>query len=177
MQRLFGPVRQAGYVVWDIERAMRYWTERLGVGPFFYFDRAPIRDFAYRGQPCRAWTSAALAQSGALQIELLQPRDDLPSPYREFLRSGHEGLQHLSFWTETFDADLARAEAAEFEVVLSGYTIEPEGRFVYFSDRDVPHPGAMVELSALSPGKKRAFDAIAKAADDWDGGDPVRRLG
>lgn len=176
MSIVFGPIRQLGYVVRDIERAMRYWTVHLGVGPFFYYESAPTRDFEYRGKSCKAQTSAALAQSGSLQIELLQPRDDLDSPYVDFLRSGREGLQHVAFWTETFDADLSQALKAGFEPVLTGYTIEPNGRFVYFSDRAVPHPGAMVELSSLSPGKKRAFDRVAEAAAGWDGSDPVRRL-
>ena len=176
MRQRFGPIRQIGYVVRDIEASMRYWTEHLGVGPFFYFDRAPMRDFMYHGQPCDAHISAALGQSGSLQIELLQPRDERPSPYLDFLRSGHEGVQHVAFWTEQFDTDLARATEAGFEPVLTGFTIEAAGRIVYFSDHNSPHPGIMVELSSLSPGKKRAFDAIADAAVGWDGSDPIRRV-
>ena len=45
----------------------------------------------------------------ALQIELLQPRNDVPSMYRDFLRAGHAGAQHVAYWTEQFDADLQRA--------------------------------------------------------------------
>ena len=32
MSRIFGEVRQNGYVVRDIEAALHHWTERLGVG-------------------------------------------------------------------------------------------------------------------------------------------------
>ncbi len=35
MSRLFGDVRQNGYVVRDLEAAMKHWTQVLGVGPFF----------------------------------------------------------------------------------------------------------------------------------------------
>ncbi len=35
MSRIFGDVRQNGYLVADIEAAMKHWTEVLGVGPFF----------------------------------------------------------------------------------------------------------------------------------------------
>lgn len=176
MKRHFGPIRQLGYVVRDIEASMRYWTDLLGVGPFFYYDRAPLRDCRYLGAPCDAHISAALGQSGPLQIELLQPRDDTPSPYLDFLRSGREGVQHVAFWTEDFEADLASAIKEGFEPVLTGFTIEPAGRIVYFSDRSDPHPGVMVELSSLSPGKRKAFDAVAAASVGWDGSDPIRRL-
>ena len=36
MSRLLGPVRQNGYVVRDIEQAMKYWSETMGVGPWYY---------------------------------------------------------------------------------------------------------------------------------------------
>jgi hypothetical protein len=36
MNRIFGAIRQSGYVVRDIEAALRHWTSVLGVGPFFY---------------------------------------------------------------------------------------------------------------------------------------------
>ncbi len=35
MNRGFGSVRQNGYVVRDIEAALKHWTEVLAVGPFF----------------------------------------------------------------------------------------------------------------------------------------------
>ena len=54
----------------------------------------------------------ALANSGPLQIELIQTRNDVPSMYRDFLQAGHTGLQHVAYWTEDFDADLARLHGA-----------------------------------------------------------------
>ena len=36
MSRLFGPMRQVGIVVRDIEKAMHHWAEVCGVGPWFY---------------------------------------------------------------------------------------------------------------------------------------------
>jgi len=41
---MFGPLRQIGYVVSDIERAMRHWVDVCGVGPWFYFDRYTVTD-------------------------------------------------------------------------------------------------------------------------------------
>ena len=84
--------------------------ERGGrVGPWFYTERAPIHHFEYRGRPYEIHLSIALANSGPLQLELIQQRNDAPSLYREFLDAGQEGLQHIAYWTEDFDADRARA--------------------------------------------------------------------
>ena len=67
MSRIFGAIRQNGYVVTDIDAAMHHWTSKLGVGPFFYVERAPIEDFRYMGEPSECSCSIALANSGALQ--------------------------------------------------------------------------------------------------------------
>src|SRR6201999_3395061 len=50
MSRLFGPLRQMGYVVTDVDAAMRHWIEVCGVGPWFYADRLPLTAFTYGGQ-------------------------------------------------------------------------------------------------------------------------------
>ena len=173
MSRIFGDLRQNGYVVRDVEAAMRHWTEVLGVGPFFYFERVPIEDFRYRGEPSPLEVSIALANSGALQIELIQQRNDAPSMYRDFLAAGREGLQHVAYWTESFDQDLARYEKAGHGIGQSG-RIGESGRFVYLDTE--AHPGTVVEISEISGPKGRFFAHIAERARDWDGSDPIQRL-
>ncbi len=174
MSRHFGAVRQNGYVVRDIEAALRHWTEVLGVGPFFYLERAPIEDFRYRGATSDIEVSIALAHSGALQIELIQQRNEAPSMYRDFLAAGHEGLQHVAYWTTRFDVDLERAHAMGFSDGQSGRVGGAEGRFVYFANEG--HPGTIIELSEISGAKGRTFEMIRRAAEDWDGSDPVRSI-
>jgi hypothetical protein len=171
MSRLFGPVRQNGYVVHDIDAALKHWTEVMGVGPFWFIERAPLEAFRYRGRSSPLEVSIALANSGDLQIELIQQRNEAPSMYRDFLAAGHEGLQHVACWTRHFDRDLDRARSAGFEVGQSGQ-IGADGRFVYFESRG--HPGTVVELSEISGAKGRFFDHIREAAVSWDGSDPIR---
>ena len=48
MSRLFGPMRQVGIVVRDIESAMRHWVEVCGVGPWFYAEQLPMDEFRYK---------------------------------------------------------------------------------------------------------------------------------
>jgi catechol 2,3-dioxygenase-like lactoylglutathione lyase family enzyme len=172
MSRRFGPVRQNGYVVRDVEAALKHWTEVLGVGPFWYFERVPVEDFRYFGEPSPIELSIALANSGDLQIELIQQRNDAPSMYRDFLAAGHEGLQHVAYWTEEFDAGLERAAAAGWQIGQSGH-IGENGRFVYFDTQQ--HPGTVVELSEVSGPKGTFFAHVADAARTWDGKDAIRR--
>ena len=64
--------------------------------------------------------SIALANSGDLQIELIQQRNDAPSMYQDFLAAHGEGLQHMSYWSTDYQALYDRAIAAGFEVGHEG---------------------------------------------------------
>jgi hypothetical protein len=175
MSRIFGDIRQNGYVVRDVEAALRHWTQMLGVGPFFYFETVPMQDYRYRGQAAEIEVSIALANSGPLQIELIQQRNDAPSSYRDFLAAGREGLQHVAYWTQQFDADTARLATLGYEPVQSGCVGGANGRFVYYATE--AHPGTIVELSEVSGAKGRFFEHIAEVSRTWDGSQPIRRMG
>ena len=171
MSRFFGAITQNGYVVRDITAAMRHWIDVLGVGPWFYVEHAPIQDFHYKGRPSPVDVSIALANSGTLQIELIQQRNDAPSMYRDFLAAGHEGLQHLAYWTTNFEADLVSALSTGYVIGQTGRVGHP-GRFAYLLTE--AHPGTVVELSDSSGPKGRMFKRIAAAAHHWDGTEPIR---
>ena len=171
MSRLFGAIIQNGYVVHDIAAAMRHWIEVLGVGPWFYIAHLPVTDFQYRGEPSPVDISLALANSGALQVELIQQRNNAPSLYRDFLNAGHEGLQHIGYGTKNFEADLARVLSAGYAIGHSG-RVSGRGPFVYLLTE--AHPGTVVELMDMSGARERTFARIAEAARNRDGKDPIR---
>ena len=172
MSRIFGPVRQNGYVVSDIQTAMDHWIKVMGVGPWYYIDRVKTDYFRHRGRDSGIEMSIALANSGNLQIELIQQRNDAPSMYREFLAAGREGLQHMSFWTTDYQALYDRALTLGYKVGHEGQIGGEKGRFAYF-DTEI-HPGTVIEISDISGGKGRFFERIRQAAADWDGADPIR---
>ncbi len=173
MSRIFGDIIQNGYVVRDIQAAMQHWITVLGVGPWFYVDRLDVPDFTYKGQPSAAHISLALANSGPLQVELIQQRNDAPSLYRDFLNAGHEGLQHLGYGTRQFEADLERLLHLGYTIGHRG-TVGGRGPFVYLLTES--HPGTVVELLDMGHGRERIFAGIAEAARTWDGTDPIRTV-
>jgi len=172
MSRIFGPARQNGYVVRDVRAAMDHWIKVMGVGPWYYIDRVKTDYFRHRGRDSGIEMSIALANSGNLQIELIQQRNDAPSMYREFLAAGREGLQHMSFWTTDYQALYDRALALGYKVGHEGRIGGEKGRFAYFDTE--AHPGTVIEISDISGGKGRFFERIRQAAANWDGTDPIR---
>ena len=171
MSNLLGPIRQLGYVVDDIEAGMKYWSEVMGVGPWFYNPRVPIEDYTFDGQRHEPHNSVALANSGDMQVELIQTRNDAPSMYRDYRAKGLRGLQHVAFWTTQYETDLAMMEARGFTVKMSG-CVGKNGRFAYFAEEN--HPGTCIELSEVVGPKGEMFDLIRDASVNWDGTDPVR---
>ena len=172
MSALFGKVCQNGYVVRDIAAAMKFWTEVLRVGPFFYVPSVKVDWFKYRGADSAVEMSIALANSGDLQIELIQQRNDAPSMYLDHLKAHGEGLQHMSYWSTDYQALYDRAIAAGFVVGHEGQIGGEQGRFAYFETTG--HAGTVVEISDISGGKGRFFQHVRKVAETWDGSDPVR---
>ena len=173
MSRLFGPMRQVGYVVRDIEKAMNHWATVCTVGPWFYFERSAFQTFVYNGRNYDdIQISVAFANSGDIQLELIHQRCNTPSMYQEFLAAGHEGMQHWSSWPENYDELYKRALDHGYTVCQEG--THTRGPFVYF--RNEGHPGTAIEMSELSSGRRRFFDMVREAAIDWDGRDPIRRM-
>lgn len=174
MSRIFGEIRQNGYVVRDINAAMNHWIDMLGVGPWFYMPHIPVHSFEYRATACEPDISIAIANSGDLQIELIQQHCDTPTMYKDFLDAGREGLQHVSSWDADIDALVERLTAAGHTVGQRGTMQEGVIKFAYF-DTEL-HPGTVFEVSNMAGPLAYIPEMVADAARDWDGSDPIRTI-
>ncbi len=177
MSHLFGPVRQLGYVIQDIDHAIDFWLNVMGCGPVFYVRSLRLEDHTYQGVASTPEIDLALLQNGDMQIELIQQHNDALSPYSAFLREHGEGLHHLGYWSETFEDDLARAQ--RHGMVVAQYAGRGKigglaARQVNFAPKG--HPGTVIELSELRPGGTSAafFRSVAQESRNWNGADPVR---
>jgi hypothetical protein len=164
-----GPIRQIGYVVTDLDSALRSWID-LGVGPWFVVRDLPMRAL-YRGEPCEMTMSLAMANSGEMQVELIHQEDDTPSIFTEFLESNRPGFHQLAYWTTDFDATMKTVADAGWPVVWSG----GEGFGVRFAYVEPPgSPAAVIEISELTEATLASSTHIREAAASWDGSEPIR---
>jgi hypothetical protein len=167
-----GPVRQIGYVVADLDRAIAGWVD-MGVGPWFVIRGLPQR-VLYRGESCEITLSLALANSGEMQIEVIQQQDDTPSIFTEFLAAGREGFHQLAYWTEDFAATMQVVEGVGWPVVWSGGE-DVGSRFAYVEPPGCP--ATVIEIMELSDTTAGMAKFIRDAATNWDGSNPIRVLG
>lgn len=180
MSKVFGEIRQLAFVVPDIDAAMDYWANTLGIGPFFIKRRITFTDYVYRGRSAPSPViSIALANSGFIQIELIQQHDSAASIYREFLDSDQRGLQHVSAWITTVELS-AKREA----LLQQGYEIAQECviaasgvRLVYFSTERAGGHFIFELADLLEPAHYERVLGIRQAHELWDGTTPVIEVG
>lgn len=163
---------QLGIVVPDIEAAMEQWVRTFGAGPFVYVPEILGTQFLYREQPVDLDLAVALAYLGDTQIELIEQRNDAPSPYRDFLSAGRAGLQHLGFWHSD-------PVGAGQRIISEGYKRAFVGRLPGAQTGSIYYEppagdGPMIEISAATPAKFRAYQRLRTLAKGFDGNRPVR---
>jgi len=167
-----GPIRQNGYVVRHLDAAIDGWLA-AGVGPWLLLPHLTQTGTVYRGQPTEPVVSIAFANSGDLQLELIVQENDAPSIYREFLDAGREGFHHLAWWAEDFDAVDRAVTGAGWPVVHSGDS-GGMAQFVYYDQGGAT--STVIEVMELNDTTRWMATTVRKAADTWDGSDPVRNL-
>lgn len=171
-------VIQKAWVVDDLETAMRHWLEVLGVGPFFVneFKTGPdgvLDDVTYRGTPAGLDLKVGLSQAGPVQIELIETRTKGPTVYRDVVAPGRPGYHHFCVYTHDFEADRAFYASKGIVLATAGRMKGGGVRFGYYDTTALY--GCMIEVVEYDQAVVARYKAIADAARDWDGRDPIRR--
>lgn len=167
-----GPIMQNAYVPADFDAALAFWTKTMGVGPFFLLENIQLEGALYRGEPTDVRFTIAIGYWGDVQIELIKQLNDAPSIYKAWRDAGHEGLHHVCLLTDDFDA--ARKACVGMRIEQEG-KVAGGGEVMYVDTGG--GPGTMVEILKSAPGGGAFFAMMRDAARNWDGTDPVRKLG
>lgn len=167
-----GRVEQLAFVPSDFDAALKHWTETMGVGPFYMIEGIHFDDMVYRGAPTEAKFAVAIAYWGDVQIELVKAENDAPAHYNgEY--ANHDKLNHVLVFVEDWDATMKIVNDAGAEVIVGGSV---NGNRVVYVDPGAG-PGSLVEILERKPGGPDIFGMIKAAAQDWDGSEPLRKLG
>lgn len=165
---------QVAFIVDDVEAAAQAWIKTTGIGPFYMVPHIQLTEMTYRGQPGEGLDfSVALAQSGGMQVELIQQHCNRPSAYRDTIAKGTQGFHHFCIYTDDYDATRQRYVDQGFIVAVDSKF--GEMRFCYVDT--APALGCMIEIVEQADSQSVAFTKIAQGAADWDGvTDPIRPL-
>ena len=175
MSRLLGNPAHHCYVYPDFDMALERFIA-AGIGPFFVFDEVNVVSH-YRGEQLPFTTNVAFVYSGDSCMEIITPNvSGISAYFNEFLRRNpHGGLHHIAYYSDDFDATLAMMEKAGKPLRTVVDTRDPtSGKQVeiYCEPVGVQDP---IVYQLMRPGPFDSwFEAIHKAAAEWDGTDPIR---
>lgn len=163
---------QVAIMVDDLATACAAWTRTTGIGPFLHVPHIALDEFDYRGTKAGGLDfSVAIAQSGGVQIELVQQHSEGPSAYRDTIAKGQQGFHHLAIYSADYDADYAHYRNQGFVAAVDGAF----GGFRFSYIDTSATIGCMIELIEENPLQTEFFQRVAAAAEGWDGvTDPFR---
>lgn len=170
----FGPIVQLGYVVTDLDAALRHWTQTMGVGPFLVTRRIDYAELNYRGRPIAVENAVALASHRGMQIEIIQQTGGDASMFSDFVARRGGGLHHVCVLTEDLERDLRIWNDRGTGVLMGGRTTA--GIPFAYLDSDPEDQGRVIEIVQPSPGLTRFFARLDNLAENWDGQEPIRWL-
>lgn len=172
----FGDVRQLGYLTTDLMGTIEYFVNRLHIGPWFVAANRYLRGVDYRGSKMDVRLSTAHANSGGMQIEIIEPDPSQQSVYSEWLaRDGSPKralVQHMAWWVPDYATAFRLAQARGYEAVQHGSSAQ--GGFAYFQHAALTEFN--MEVTELTAERVAKYDRIAEAAAQWDGKDPIRLI-
>ncbi len=116
---------------------------------------------------------ALLVEPGHQPFGLAQvPLDDEPSVYRETIVARGFGFHHFGVAHRDVEAELLRYLASGWREAFRA-AVPTGGEVVYLEGGSSAAPG-FLELLPATPGMDAAFTGFWRAAQGWDGTDPVR---
>ncbi len=168
---IFGPVKQWGFLVKDLDEAMACWLEPLGVGPWWGFRNVSVTS-QFRGIESGVKMNVGLAFQNGVQIELIHQTNDVESPYRAFQHSeARQTLHQVAYFAKDIDAALSKARSLGMSEVGSISTML-DTRYVYMDSPALQ--GLVIELMEIHDGFEAEYERNAAEAQTWDGRDPYR---
>ena len=172
---LFGTLKpvQIAYHVPDPEQAARSFASAFGWGPFFLFEHIALSRCLFRGAPAAFDHSSAYGQAGDLMIELITQHDDTPSVLRDLYARDEVGVHHVAHFVPNLRDALDQARAAGREIALDAATVTGTSFAMIDTSRELGH---MVELYEPAGGLRKFYGYVRRAAEGWDGAEPLRRL-
>jgi len=156
-----GPIVQTAWVTEKIDVTETFFTEHFGVRNWTRLRDIPFGpdSCTYRGKPADFSAHISLSYLGDMQLELIQPIWGA-NIYTDFLDTRGQGLHHICFEPDDYDAALDNAAAAGLEVVQRGSLAGGVMDFAYLDGAAAGVP--YIELARLGP-DMRSFYAQVRA--------------
>ena len=170
-------IRQIAYVTspGTFGATIDFWLRTVGVGPFYVADFR-LGNQTFRGEPTDCTCRAGLSFQGDVQVEIIEPTNDAPSPYREALDRAavvpSAGLFH-HFLVDTADFEGTCRRLLDGGALEGMRATLPDGRRLTYIDATAVI-GSYVEVIEIGSASAAVSARMREECAEWDGTDPVR---
>jgi hypothetical protein len=127
-------VAQIALVVEDLDRTVKAYAERFGIGPwhFYTYGKPLVKRMTRHGKPAEYRMRVALSYIGDMRIELIQPLEG-DTVYAEFVRNHGYGVHHIGVLTDNMAESLEEASEAGLAMTQDGAGFGPDddGHYAY----------------------------------------------
>jgi catechol 2,3-dioxygenase-like lactoylglutathione lyase family enzyme len=107
-------------------------------------------------------------------MELVQQDEEGPSPFRDMYAPGQEGIHHVAMIVDSLEATCRHY--ADLDVTVAARAETLSGVEFAFLDTTASL-GHMLEIYERSDQLQGFYSMVRRAAEGWDGAEPVRSLG
>lgn len=147
----YAEMLHVGVLVPDLEAAVARW-EAMGFTDIRVLPPNKGVDRLYHGTPIDVTLKQAFVHGTDPLIELMEPVEDTPSPWGDYLKEHGEVLHHLAFRIPDAPAELERFRALGIEEIAQGKWPEGQthwGTFHYVQDPETN--GVILEFISRIP--------------------------
>ena len=140
-------IAQVAILVKDLDETIKHYWENFGIGEWqiYTYGKPLVKQMSYHGQPCDYTMRLALANIGAMRIELIQPLEG-DTIYADFIKEHGYGIHHFGVLVEDMPSSIKLAEEAGYEMTMdgSGFGLDGDGHYAYLDTEE--QLGVTIEL-------------------------------
>ena len=133
-------VDQIGYVVENIDEAVKRYWDAFGIGDWKIYTYGPplLSYMARNGKPFSYKARIALSYFGESRIELIQNLEG-DTVYSEFTEKHGHGVHHLGIYVQDIKTALDEVRKAGVAITMegSGFGLDGDGYFAYLDTDDL----------------------------------------
>jgi methylmalonyl-CoA/ethylmalonyl-CoA epimerase len=170
-----GEAHHHGYLVEDIEATVARLVEGLGAGPFFLVENVQLGNLQSRDEPAEWVHSSAFGYCGGGPVELTQTVRMAPDRVEKAFSGPRPRLHHIAYAVPGEVVEELRGELDRrgMPTYLSAQTGDVDNTF-HDASALLGHD---LEIHVDSEEFRGLFEMVHSGAQDWDGSDPLRRVG
>ncbi len=148
----YASMLHVGIVVKNLDQAVAKW-KAMGFTDIRVLPPNQGVDRMYHGKPISVTIKQAFIHGTSPMIELVEPVDDVPSPWRDYVQKHGEVLHHLAYRIPETGPELEKYKRLGIDEIAQGKWPEGDdhwGTFHYVQD---PGGGAVIEFISRIPRK------------------------